>query len=102
DGRGYPQAYSAYGAAPGQELRSKPSFVLFDQVGGSGPLSGARGTGQATAFAAGLAACMNSAGAPPSTDLRWLHLPPGGFLHAPDAWLRQTSQVSALRERQER
>jgi hypothetical protein len=84
---GFPQPYSASGPPVGQELLAKPRFLTFDES----PLPGgaARGTRQSTAFAAGLLASVLSKGGPPSRDLRWLDIPPGGVLRVPEPWLGQ-------------
>lgn len=84
---GMSQSYSASGAPMGQELLAKPRFLMFDES----PLPGgaARGTRQSTAFAAGLLASVLSKGGPPSRDLRWLDVPPGGVLRVPEPWLGQ-------------
>ena len=84
---GTPQPYGAAGPPVGQELLAKPRFLTFDES----PLPGgaARGTRQSTAFAAGLLASVLSKGGPPSRDLRWLAVPPGGVLRVPEPWLGQ-------------
>ncbi len=91
DAQGRPQPYSAAGAPAGQELLAKPRLLAFDEL----PLPGLpaqAGTGPATAFAGGMLAAMLSAGAPASSDLHWLDLPPGGLLRVPPAWLDQVER----------
>jgi len=84
DNNGNPRPYSAYGAPPGRELLSKPSFLAFDQL----PIAATTdGTAQSAAFSAGLLASMMSAGVPDSPDLRWLGLSRGDLLRVPPAWI---------------
>jgi hypothetical protein len=84
DNQGNPRPYSAFGAPPGRELLSKPSFLAYDQL----PIARETGgTAQATAFSAGLLASMMSAGVPDSPDLRWLGLSRGDLLRVPTTWL---------------
>jgi hypothetical protein len=84
DNQGRPRTYTAFGAPPGRELLSKPSFLAYDQLSIAAETGG---TGQATAFSAGLLASMMSAGVPDSPDLRWLGLSRGDLMRVPPTWL---------------
>ncbi len=75
---------SAVGPALGLELLPKPA-VLSPAVGdGAAPASSL-----STGFAAGLAACAISAGAPPDQLLRTLGTRPGEPLRVPNGWPRR-------------
>lgn len=91
------QPYSARGSAPILSLDSRPTFITFDEFA-FGAVS-ARGTAVANGFAGGTVAAMLSAGGPPSADLRWLRIAPGGPLQVPSAWLDQLLHTTGLRER---
>jgi hypothetical protein len=95
--QGKPQTYSAKGSAPSLALIPRPSVMTFDEFN-LGNVS-ARGTATANGFVAGTVAAMLSAGAPPSSDLRWLRILPGGTLQVPSAWLQQRLNATELRER---
>ncbi|MBX7103211.1 MAG: hypothetical protein K1X57_03975 [Gemmataceae bacterium] len=94
---GRAQPYSARGSAPSIALINRPTVLTWDQFQfDSGP---ARGTAVANGFAAGTVAAMLSAGAPASSDLKWLQIPASGVLRIPPAWLQQLQQTTGLRER---
>jgi len=97
DAAGQEQPYSARGTAPILILNARPNFVTFDEFS-FGNVS-ARGTAVANGFASGTLAAILSAGGPPSADLRWLRIAPGGPLLVPSAWLDQLLHTTGLRER---
>jgi hypothetical protein len=97
DAAGQAQPYSARGTAPILSLNDRSSFLTFDEFAFG--IVSARGTGVANGFAGGTLAAMLSAGGPPSADLRWLRIAPGGPLQVPSAWLDQLLHTTGLRER---
>jgi len=97
DAQGRAQSYSARGSAPSLALIARPTIATFDEFN-LGNVS-ARGTATANGFAAGAVAAMLSAGAPPSSDLRWLRVPAGGLFQVPSTWLKQRLNSTGLRER---
>lgn len=87
---GEPQRYSAHGSAPMLALLARPTVIAFDELTiGNRAI---RGTAASTGLAAGMVAAMLSGGAPASSNLRWLNVPPGGLLGVPPVWLEQKSR----------
>ena len=87
NGEGRMQPYSAIGSVPSLSLVNRPRMLGPDEFNfGESP---ARGTAVATSFVGGSVAAMLSAGAPPSSNLNWLNLPPNGEFVVPGAWLNQ-------------
>ncbi|MFL5331147.1 MAG: hypothetical protein ACJ8C4_19825 [Gemmataceae bacterium] len=84
------QPYSAIGSSPSLSLVTRPTLIVPDEFVFGGITS--RGSAQANGFMAGVVAAMLSAGAPPSADLGWLQLRPGGAFVVPEAWLNQLKQ----------
>src|SRR5207245_8694836 len=73
--------FTASGVGPETDLLRKPDLIAPDTIPGVGE-GPARGSDLAAAFAAGWAACMESAGMKPGTfDL--LRIPPGGIIAVP-------------------
>jgi hypothetical protein len=78
---------TASGVGPETELHHKPDLIAPDTIAGveSGP---ARGSDLATAFAAGWAAAVQSAGVKPAS-FHLLRIPPGGMIGVPADWFRK-------------
>jgi hypothetical protein len=83
DARGQRQPYGSRGPAQGMDLLVKPDVLAYDETDGL-----VFGSGQAAAFAAGLAAVTQCANAPVRHWLKDLGLQPGDVLRVPDKWPR--------------
>jgi len=94
---GKAQLYSARASVPSLALIPRPSTLAFDEHQ-FGTFTG-RGTAVANGFAAGTLAAMLSAGAPASSELRWLKLSRGELFQVPPVWLQQLQNKTGLRER---
>jgi hypothetical protein len=77
------QPYGSRGPAQGMELLVKPDVLAYDDIDGV-----VYGSGQAAAFAAGLAAVTQNANAPVRNWMKELGLRPGDVLRVPERWPR--------------
>lgn len=75
---------TATGGGPETDLHRKPDLLAPDTIPGV-PDGPARGSDLATAFAAGWAAAVQSAGVPPQS-FHLLRIPPGGMINIPASW----------------
>lgn len=85
-----PQGYSAIGAGLVSDLFVKPEVMTYDHLpklgDGTGP---ARGTPLSASFAAGMSACLLTAGAQSGDFLYHLGIPPGSVFEIPEGWIRK-------------
>jgi hypothetical protein len=77
------QPYGSRGPAQGMDLLVKPDVLAYDEIDGV-----VCGSGQAAAFAAGLAAVTQNANAPRKNWMRELGLQPGDVIRVPEKWPR--------------
>ena len=77
--------FTATGAGPETELHRKPDLLAPDTIPTVGDRPAARGSDLATAFAAGWAASLQSAGLKPAS-FHLLRIPPGGLIGVPADW----------------
>jgi hypothetical protein len=85
-----PEPFSALGAGLCSDLLVKPDVMTYDQLpqlgDGTGP---ARGSDLSAALAAGIGACLLSAGAESADFLRYLRIPPGHIFDVPPDWIKK-------------
>ncbi len=84
-----PQAYSAIGAGPVSELYIKPNVMTYDRLPASAVSGEAKGSALSAALAAGMGACLLSAGAESANFLQYLRVPPGSVFEVPDSWIKR-------------
>jgi hypothetical protein len=84
-----PQAYSAIGAGPVTELYIKPNVMTYDRLPPSAVQGEAKGSALSAALAAGMGACLLSAGAESANFLQYLRVPPGSVFEVPDSWIKK-------------
>ncbi len=77
------QPYASRGPAQGMELLVKPDLLAYDNG-----LDAVSGSGQAAAFAAGMAAVTLNGNAPVRNWMKNLGLQPGGVIRVPEKWPR--------------